>query len=43
MFKEEKSEDWIDLIVPGSGAGIGYRHRIYCVQIRTKEKWIRRK
>ena len=32
-----KSENWKALIVRGSGAGIGYRHQIYCVQIRTKK------
>ena len=34
VFKRE-SENWKTLIVRGSGAGIGYRHRIYCVQIGT--------
>ena len=38
MFKEEKSENWKDLIVCRSGDRMGYRHRIYCVQIRTKKK-----
>ena len=37
MFKEEKSENWKDLIVCGSGAGMGYRHKVYYVQIRTKK------